>query len=119
MAGGVVAGGVVAGGEGGVAVGLVAAECAVAVGLGAAECAVTAVLQPAVSAASSGARLPIVRGGRTGFSFSICYSRTIAAMRTYGRHGTRLIRPATTLRFSQIAASGCGLGHGGRAAEVD
>jgi hypothetical protein len=59
-AGGVVtgrAGGVVTGRAGGVVTGRAGgfgvAECAVAVGLGVVECAATAVLQPAVSAASS------------------------------------------------------------------
>ena len=80
MAGGAVAGGVVAGREGGVAVGLGAAECAVAVGLGAVECAVTAVLQPAVSAASSASpAADRARGNDMIFLFDLLFTN-------HGRH---------------------------------
>ena len=93
-AAGVAAGGVVTGGEGGVvtglgaaecavAVGLGVAECAVAVGLGAVECAVTAVLQPAVSPASSASpAADRARGNDMIFLFELLF-------RNHGRHAYR------------------------------
>ena len=104
-AGGVVtrgAGGVVTGRAGGVVTGRAGGvvECAVAVGLGAEECAVTAVLQPAVSAASSATPAADRARGKDmdqpfsvhGFGGASCVH--IAVMRT------PVIRLATLPRFS-------------------